>query len=265
MAVRQGTFCHQRVRDRHAEPFGDVEHRRAHVGASNATTNEEQWSLRGGHARHDLLGDATLQRGTEEFRRERIAFGLCGVERTRPHVHRDAQEDGPRTAALCRPKCALGVSRKILRTIDAPGAFAERPIELPLIPVDLQVQLLVRPSTAVVRRHIPGNDNERDGIERGCRRAGDRIHHPRPGMREHDTGLAGHTCVAVRHVRRSLLVARGDEVDPAPRQSVEDRYVRVAAQPEHDLDAVALQLLDENFGSGRRRLSRRWTLITRQR
>ena len=88
---------------------------------------------------------------------------------------------------------------------------------------------MMRAPTAVVGRHVPGNHDQGNGVKSGGRRTGDRVHHSRPGVREHDTGLPGHARVAVGHVGRSLLVPRGDEVDPAPRQRIEDRDVGVAA------------------------------------
>src|SRR5207237_2065022 len=61
--------------------------------------------------------------------------------------------------------------------------------------------------------------------------------------------LSTHPRVPVLHVRRRLLVTRGDEIDPAARKRVEYGDVGVATEPEDHLDAVVLELFDQHLGA----------------
>jgi len=57
-----------------------------------------------------------------------------------------------------------------------------------------------------VRRHLPGEDHQRNGIQEGRRDAGDGIGCAGPGGYEHHTGFAGCPRVAIGSMGRTLLV-----------------------------------------------------------
>src|SRR5216110_133462 len=84
-------------------------------------------------------------------------------------------------------------------------------------------------------------------------------------MREHDTGLTGHTRITIRHVGRALLMPRGDEPDATTGQRIKYGDVGMSTESKDDLDAVSLELVDEDFGAGRRRAAGFLGLITRRR
>ena len=56
--------------------------------------------------------------------------------------------------------------------IDAIDALAERPVDLELVGVLVQVDFLVRMAAVVMRRHVARDDDHRDRIERGIGDAG---------------------------------------------------------------------------------------------
>ena len=140
-------------------------------------------------------------------------------------------------------KRALDHPRQILDAIDSINAFAEGPVNLELIRVLMKVDLLMRMAPVIVRRHVPGDDDHRDRIERGVCDAGACVGEARTEMGQQHPGLAGRARVAIRGMRRHLLVARRDEADAAPAERVEERDVGVAAQAKNDLDAQSLEIL----------------------
>ena len=76
-----------------------------------------------------------------------------------------------------RPVCgqverALDDARQIGGAIDAVDALAERPVDLELIRVLVQVHFLVRMPAVVVGRHVAGDHHHRDRVERGVGHAG---------------------------------------------------------------------------------------------
>ena len=127
---------------------------------------------------------------------------------------------------------ALHGPRQVLGAIDAIDALAERPVDLELVGVLVQVDFLMRMPAVVVRRHVAGNDDHRNRIERGVRDTGAGVRQPGSEMREEHTRFTGRARVAVGGVRRDLLVPRRDEADPALAERVEERDDGVAAEAE---------------------------------
>ena len=90
----------------------------------------------------------------------------------REDVHRDVDEHRSRTSGLREVERALHDARQVLDAIDAIHALAERPEDLELIRVLVQVDLLMRMAAVVVRRDVAGDHDHRDRVERGVGDAG---------------------------------------------------------------------------------------------
>ena len=135
-----------------------------------------------------------------------------------------------------------------MRRIDTPGALDERPVDLELRSVRVQVHLLVRMLAVIVRRHIAGDHDHRDRVERGVGHAGGGVGEPRAQVRKKHRCLAGRARVTIGGVGRDLLVPAVDELDLlALRQRRQHSDVGVAAQAENVLDAARLEVADELF------------------
>ena len=140
---------------------------------------------------------------------------------------------------------------------DAIDPLTERTVDLVLVRVLVQVDFLVRMAAVEVRLHVAGDHHHRDRIERGVGDAGRRVGQPGSEMREQDARLAGRARVAVRRVRRDLLVPRADVADTAAAERVEHADDGVPGQAEHHLDAEPLEIVGEQVGREARLARRR--------
>ena len=129
--------------------------------------------------------------------------------------------------------------------LDAVDALTERPIDLVLVRVLVEIDFLVRMPAVEVRLHVAGDHDHRDRVERGVGDAGRGVGQARTEMGEQHAGLAGRARVAVGGVRRDLFVARADEADAAAAERVEHADHGVAGQPEDHLDAEALEIVGQ--------------------
>ena len=152
---------------------------------------------------------------------------------------------GPGRPDLRQVKRALDDARQIADVVDAIDALAERPVDLELIRVLVQVHFLVRMASVVVARDVAGDHHHRDRVERRVGDAGRRIGEARTEVRHQDADLARRARVAVGGVRGDLLVARRDEANLALAERVEKADHGVAAQPEDHLDAEALEVVGQ--------------------
>src|SRR5262245_14612457 len=94
-----------------------------------------------------------------------------------------------------------------------PSPFDEWPEDRRLVGIGVEVDLLVWVPAVEIRRHVAGDGDEGNGVERGGGDAGDRVHETGTDVHEQDAGLAAGTCVSVSGVRRRLLVTGDHEVD----------------------------------------------------
>ena len=102
-----------------------------------------------------------------------------------------------------------------------------------------------------VRRHLPGQADDRDAVHQRIRQAGDRIGRARAGGDEHDADLAGRARVAFRRMHGALFVAHQDVAHAVGlEQRVIDRKHGAARIAEHELDALIRQGFDDHFGTG---------------
>ena len=151
-----------------------------------------------------------------------------------------------------RPVCgemerALDDARQVPHVLDAVDALTERPVDLVLVRVLVEVDFLVRVASVEVRLHVARDHDHRDRVERRVGDAGRRVGQPRSEVRQQHAGLAGRPRVAVRRVRRDLFVPRADVADAAPAERVEHPDDGVSGQAEHDLDAEPLEIVGEQI------------------
>ena len=135
-----------------------------------------------------------------------------------------------------------GRSRDVVDAIDA---LAERPEDLELIRVLVEVHFLVRMASVVIGRNIAGNHHHRDRIERRIRDAGGGIGEAGPEMRHQHADLARGARITVGGMRGHLLVTGGDVADLALAERVEKSDDGVAAQAEDHLDTEALEIIGQ--------------------
>ena len=83
------------------------------------------------------------------------------------NIHRDVDQNRPRLAAFCQVKCLLKNFCHKVRAVHSPCAFHEGTIDFPLGRVGVQVDLLVRMLTVIMRRDIARDDDHRDAIKGG--------------------------------------------------------------------------------------------------
>ena len=166
-------------------------------------------------------------------------------------VHRHVDEHRPGLAVLGEQERLLDDLGQQLRLVDAPGPLDERPIDLVLRGVGVQVDLLVRVPAVVVGGHVAGDHHHGDAIEGGVGHAGGGVGEARAEVAEHDRGPSGDTRVAIGCVGGDLFVADVDELDAAAGHGGEDGDVGVPAQAEDVADTAPFQIADELFGGGR--------------
>ncbi len=105
-------------------------------------------------------------------------------------------------------------------------------------------------------------DHRRRVLERGVD-AARRVRRARPARDEADPRAAGQLAVRVGHVRGADLVAADDEADRRVVERVEHREVALAGDAEDEIDAVQLELVDEDLAArARHPSSRAWSKKT---
>jgi hypothetical protein len=103
------------------------------------------------------------------------------------------------------------------------------------------MRLLVDPAQGGLR----GDRDQRMRVELGVRHAEHQVDRPGSQRRQADPRRAREGAVRVGHERRAALVARGDEADRRFDERVDHAQVLLAGEPEHVLDALVLQALDD--------------------
>jgi hypothetical protein len=96
------------------------------------------------------------------------ATSICARE----DVHRHVDEHRAGAAALGEGERLVEDLGEQVCRVDPPGPLDERPVDLPLIGVGVEVDLLVGVLAVVVARHVARDDDHGDRVERG-------IGHPR--------------------------------------------------------------------------------------
>ena len=184
--------------------------------------------------------DAVLEAGEQRW-----------IDRLREDVHRHIDEDRPGLAVLGEEERLVDDLGEQLGLVDPPGPLDERPVDLELGAVGVEVDLLVGMSAEVVRRNVAGDDDHRDAVEGGVGDAGRGVREPGTEVAEDHRRSAGDSGVAVGGVGGDLFVTHVDELDRAVGHRRENGDVGVPAQPEDVADATPFEMADELLGNGR--------------
>ena len=255
MILAHDPLAHQAVRDRQLERFGQRDQLRRGARRQHAAAGVEHRALGLGQRGDDPLRGRFVDGRTRDLRRDLVE--RVHRQAGREDVHRHVHQDRTRPSRLREMERALHDARQIARVVDAIDALAERTIDLELVGVLVKVDLLVRMTAVEVRLHVAGDHHHRDRVERGVGDAGRGVGEPGAEMGEQHAGLSGGPGVAVRRVRRDLLVPGADVADAALAQRVEHPDHGMAGQAEHHLDAEALEVVGQQIrreaGLGRRR------------
>jgi len=216
----------------------------------NAAADVEQRGLRFGQSPHDLRCRFLVERGFgQRFGVLAQAVEQARFDPGREDIHRHVDEHRAGLTVFGQGERLLDDFREQLRGVHAPGTLHERPINLVLRCVRMQVHLLVRVLAVIMGRHVPGDDHHGDAVEGGVRDAGRRVGEPGAQMREQHGRLAGGTGIAVGRVGRDLLVPDVDEMDCAVRHGGQHGNVGVSAQSEDVPHAPLLQVTDQEIGN----------------
>ena len=90
-----------------------------------------------------------------------------------------------------------------------------------------------------MRRHLPGENDDRDRVTQRVGQTGDCVGRARPGSNEHGADLAGRARITLGGVHGALLVTHQDVVDfVLLEQCIVDRQHRAAGIAENMLHAL---------------------------
>ena len=246
VVVGQRALAHQGVGDRQSEVFGQFAHFVHAVGEHDPTTNVHQRIPGGEQLVDDLFGGGFVERRFGQF----AVVGLNPLEEgdidlAREHVHRHIDQHRAGPAAFGEGEGLFQNFREELRRVDPPDALAEGTVDFALRGVSVQVDLLVRVFAVVVARDIPGDDDQRDRVQRGVGHAGGGVGQPRREVREEDGGFRACPGVAVGRVGGNLLVTGVDELDLAALgECRQNSDIGVSAQAEQVGDAALFKITD---------------------
>ena len=169
--------------------------------------------------------------------RERV--GNLGV--LAEHVLGQGDDDRPRAPAARhrdRPSDDLGDP---LGAVDLGGPLGERPEHLAI------VELLEGLASGRGTRDLPDQQQHRRRVLKRRVDAHARMSGARSAGHQTDTGTTGELAVRLGHVRRTLLVARDDQLQRRVVERIEDGEVALARNSERQLGAVQHELIDEDL------------------
>ena len=161
------------------------------------------------------------------------------------NVFRNVDHDRPRPSAGRDVERLVQRARQIGDGLDQIIVFGARPGDAD------GIALLERVVADQMRRHLPGDDHERDRVAESIGQAGDGI--GRAGSRgdQHGADLPGRARVAFGGMHRALLVTHQDMLDLLLiEQCVVDRQHRAAGITKNVLDALIGERRDHHFRAG---------------
>ncbi len=254
MILVQAALAHERMGHRQLERLGEGRQFLRGACRDHAAACVEDRPLGARERRDNALGGLGVDRGPSNLWRRFLE--RVGGQVGRENVHRHVDQHGTGPSRLGQMEGAVHDPRQIRGAIDAIDALAERPVNLELTGVLVQVHFLVRMASLKVRLHVSGDDDHRDRVERRVGHAGGGVGQARAEMRQHHTGLPGGARIAVGGMRRNLFMSRRDELDPALAERVEQRDHRVTAQTKDHLHAQPLEVVRELVRGDARACSR---------
>ena len=236
--VVEHPLAHERLGDADAGRVGERAQRGGRPGAGDAVAGEhDRMPGRADLAdrRVQLLG-ARLGPPPAAARRQRL-----GVDRRRHHVLGELDVGRARLLRL----------RDLERLADHLGDHARRVqprVELRHRPQHVDdVDVLVRLLVHALEVGLAGQHDHRRAVQERVGDTGHEVRRARAERAQADAGGAGQTAVHVGHVRTSLLVAHGHELDRRPRERLVEIQRLLARDAEHAADAFGLEALDEQI------------------
>ena len=174
------------------------------------------------------------------------------------HVLGEREDDRPGPAGQ-RERERLGhVLGNPGRAVDLPRGLRDPAEHLRV------VELLPGLAAAKRARHLPDEEDHRRRVLLRRVHADRRLRRAWPARDEADARPAGELPVRLGRVGRALLVAAGDQADRRVVERVEHGQVALAGEAEREVDAVQLELVDEDPAAGphsgtSRRTVARWS------
>ena len=235
IGCRKGAETHQRRGDRKTGELGELAQELTcrRTGIDHAAAGVEQRTLRGRHHVDGLfdLVEIAFDLGpiaaVLEFLRLRIsALGELDVLR-------DIDHDRPRPSACGDVKSLVERARQIGDGFDQIIIFGARPGDAD------GVAFLERIIADQMRRHLPGDDDERNRVAERIGQAGDGVGRTGPRGDENGTDLAGRARITLGGVHGALLVPHQDVIHLILlEQRVVDRQHRTAGIAENVFHAL---------------------------
>ena len=235
-AVVDEVLAAERTRDGELVRLAERLHVTARLRRPAALANDDERPLRGGEQLAQPLEVVRLGLDRGELDARRV--GDLRLLRENVFGERENDRAGP---AGQRERERLGhVLGDPVRAVDLPRRLRDPAEHLRV------VELLPGLSPAERARHLPDEQDHRRGVllrrvhsDCGLRRA-------RPARDEADTRPPRQLPVRLGGVGGALLVATGDEADRRVVERVEHGQVALAGEAEREVDAVQLELVDED-------------------
>src|SRR4030095_3443161 len=142
-------------------------------------------------------------------------------------------------------KRAFHDSRQIFGATDTINPFAKWTAQFKLIAIQVQIYFLMGMPAMVVRLNIAGDCDQRNRVQCRIGKAGYGVCQTRPNVQQDDSWLSGSSRIAIRGVRRQLLVTGGDVANSTSAQGIEDLNHGMAAQSKNYFDANLLQVFHQ--------------------
>ena len=258
IGARQSTQAHQRVGARIAQQADKARQLGRCVAQDHAAARVEHRALRVEQKLHRLLDLPGVPLRHRVVRAQRNRFRVGEFGRRLRHVLRNIDEHGSRSSGRRKIKSFLDRDSEVLHVFDEEVVLDTRPCDAD------GVAFLERVLADRMRRHLPGDDDQRNRIHIRRRDAGNRVGDARTRRHERDTDLVRRARIAVRSMHGALLVPHQDVLHFVLLEQlvvdVEDSAARIA---EDVLDAFFLQAADRDFRTGELHYSKplnQWTI-----
>ena len=198
---------HQRPRHGQVQAARHINQFRVGIVENDAAAEVQHWPLRFFQRFQGALDLPDVPFHRRLIRAQRDFIGVVEIGKSTGHVFGDINQHRTRSAAardmegLFDGQCQLGYVLHQKAVLDAGAGDADR------------IHFLKSIVTNQYRRHLPGNDDQRNGIGVGGGDAGHGIGQPWPGGDNRHANFAGRARVTIRLVHRALLVAGEDVGD----------------------------------------------------